>query len=83
MSWLQSAEPRCTTNAGGVSLTIEPRERDLVGFSVRRVLPARERRMVGPFLSAFEIPPRRLCIVRAAADAASPLDRWRARRCAA
>lgn len=33
-----------------VELTIAPRPRDLGGFSVRRILPATERRMVGPFI---------------------------------
>jgi redox-sensitive bicupin YhaK (pirin superfamily) len=33
-----------------VALVIEARPRDLGGFSVRRALPARERRMVGPFI---------------------------------
>ena len=33
-----------------VELTIAPRPRDLGGFSVRRILPFTERRMVGPFI---------------------------------
>ncbi len=33
-----------------IELVIEPKARDLGGFSVRRVLPSRERRMVGPFI---------------------------------
>ena len=33
-----------------IELTIEPRERDLGGFSVRRILPFAKRRMVGPFI---------------------------------
>ena len=33
-----------------IDLTISPRDRDLGGFSVRRILPAVERRMVGPFV---------------------------------
>lgn len=33
-----------------VDLTITPREKDLGGFSVRRVLPYASRRMVGPFI---------------------------------
>jgi redox-sensitive bicupin YhaK (pirin superfamily) len=36
--------------ASPVQVTIEPRSRDLGGFTVRRVLPAIERRMVGPFI---------------------------------
>ncbi|MFP3978474.1 pirin family protein [Marinobacter sp. KMM 10035] len=33
-----------------VELLIEPRDRDLGGFSVRRVLPTMQRRMVGPWI---------------------------------
>jgi redox-sensitive bicupin YhaK (pirin superfamily) len=33
-----------------VELAIEPDVKDLGGFTVRRVLPSRERRMVGPFI---------------------------------
>ena len=33
-----------------VDLVIEPNAKDLGGFTVRRVLPARERQMVGPFI---------------------------------
>ena len=33
-----------------VEMIIEPRERDLGGFSVRRVLPFATRRNVGPFV---------------------------------
>ncbi|MFV8781047.1 pirin family protein [Microbulbifer sp. SA54] len=42
----------CDTVAGcgAIELIIEPREKDLGGFSVRRVLPTRERRMVGPWI---------------------------------
>jgi len=50
MSYLRANEPVCTGAAGEIELVIEPRARDLGGFSVRRVLPAPERRMVGPFV---------------------------------
>jgi len=50
MSYHTTAEPKCTQNAGSINLVIEPRERDLGGFSVRRVLPSSDRRMVGPFI---------------------------------
>jgi redox-sensitive bicupin YhaK (pirin superfamily) len=43
-----SSSPEAAANT--VQVTIEPRRRDLGGFSVRRVLPAIERRMVGPFI---------------------------------
>ncbi len=38
------------TTASPIDLTIEPRIRSLGEFDVRRVLPAAERRMVGPFV---------------------------------
>ncbi len=50
MSFREAAEPACNQADGSVELVIEPKEKDLGGFSVRRVLPARERRMVGPFI---------------------------------
>lgn len=50
MSDLSAAVPQCRACAGGIELAIESRRRDLGGFSVRRVLPAPERRMVGPFI---------------------------------
>ncbi|WGL15788.1 pirin family protein [Microbulbifer bruguierae] len=42
----------CTVEIGcdALELMIEPREKDLGGFSVRRVLPTRERKMVGPWI---------------------------------
>src|SRR5690242_21627089 len=51
MSWLPTTEPvRVTGEHGPVALVLEGRPRDLGGFSVQRVLPARERRAVGPFV---------------------------------
>lgn len=35
---------------GAVELIVEPKDRDLGGFSVRRLLPTRKRRMVGPWV---------------------------------
>ena len=43
-------EPSCQDEVGAISLVIEPRSRDLGGFSVRRVLPSSKQRMVGPFI---------------------------------
>ncbi|WP_230971317.1 pirin family protein [Nitrogeniibacter aestuarii] len=42
----------CGYSDGGASieLVIEPREKDLGGFSVRRVLPSARRQMVGPWI---------------------------------
>jgi redox-sensitive bicupin YhaK (pirin superfamily) len=50
MSVQPSFDPECTKAAGAVELTIEARIRSLGEFDVRRVLPAAERRMVGPFI---------------------------------
>ena len=54
MSHQPCHEPDCTERAGEaagqVALVIEPRARDLGGFSVRRILPVARRRMVGPFV---------------------------------
>lgn len=50
MSILEAHEPVCSGRQGAVELVIDPQPRDLGGFSVRRILPARERRMVGPFI---------------------------------
>jgi redox-sensitive bicupin YhaK (pirin superfamily) len=38
------------SGSDGIALVIDPRPRDLGGFSVRRVLPAAANRMVGPFI---------------------------------
>jgi redox-sensitive bicupin YhaK (pirin superfamily) len=59
VSWQNALEPRCREHAGAVSLVIEPRVRDLGGFSVRRVLPAAECRAVGPFVFFDEMGPAR------------------------
>ena len=37
-------------STGAIELRIEPREKDLGEFTVRRVLPSARRRMVGPFI---------------------------------
>lgn len=50
MSYHTAMEPTCTDTEGAVELIIEPRAKELGGFSVRRVLPSRDRRMVGPFI---------------------------------
>ncbi len=54
----QSANtPTCTAASGAIELLIEPSPRDLGGFSVRRVLPSPQRRMVGPFIFFDHIGP--------------------------
>ena len=50
MSFHEATAPSCTDADGSVELVIEPNAKDLGGFTVRRVLPSRERRMVGPFI---------------------------------
>jgi redox-sensitive bicupin YhaK (pirin superfamily) len=50
MSYQQADEAKCSHQEGAIALLIEPRATDLGEFSVRRALPSRERRMVGPFV---------------------------------
>jgi redox-sensitive bicupin YhaK (pirin superfamily) len=50
MSWQESAQPGAGDDGRAVDLSIVPRARDLGGFEVRRVLPAIQRQMVGPFI---------------------------------
>lgn len=47
----QARQPCDTHTPGGpVDLLIQPRDKDLGGFTVRRVLPTRQRQMVGPWI---------------------------------
>ena len=48
----ETLDQNCVKPAGckAIELLIEPRDRDLGGFSVRRVLPATQRRMIGPWV---------------------------------
>ncbi len=50
MTYLTASKPTCTGNAGCIELRIEAHAKDLGGFSVRRLLPSSDRRMVGPFI---------------------------------
>jgi len=50
MTYHDAKDPVCTATSGAIELTIQPKMKDLGEFSVRRVLPARKRRMVGPFI---------------------------------
>ena len=50
MSYTTAVEPKCTGSSGSIELIIEPKEKDLGEFTVRRVLPSAKRRMVGPFI---------------------------------
>ena len=38
------------TDDSAIELILEPKQKDLGGFSVRRLLPATEQRSVGPFI---------------------------------
>jgi redox-sensitive bicupin YhaK (pirin superfamily) len=58
MSWQPATDPACTTGASSALATIiEGRQRDLGGFSVRRLLPSAERRLIGPFIFLDHIGP--------------------------
>ena len=50
MSYEAADEPQCIETKGSVELVIQPKEKDLGEFTVRRVLPAPERKMVGSFI---------------------------------
>lgn len=50
MSVHDALEAECTDCSSDVELLIRPREKDLGEFTVRRVLPAAKRRLVGPFI---------------------------------
>lgn len=59
MSWQPCPAPSSETADGAVRLLIRPKEKDLGGFTVRRVLPAPDRQMVGPFIFFDHIGPAR------------------------
>ena len=50
MSFFAAPEPVCRPCDGAIEVVIRPKEKDLGGFSVRRVLPSADRRSVGPFV---------------------------------
>ncbi len=50
MSYHEADQAACNEHPGPVALTIKPATKSLGDFSVRRVLPALKRRMVGPFV---------------------------------
>lgn len=50
MSYHTAVGPKCTGASGSIELIIEPKEKDLGEFTVRRALPSSDRRMVGPFI---------------------------------
>ena len=50
MSYQEAEEPQCAETKGSVEFVIAPQEKDLGEFTVRRVLPAPQKRMVGSFI---------------------------------
>lgn len=57
MSRLDAQEPVCSEQSGAISLLVEPKSKDLGGFSVRRVLPSEALPKVGPFVFFDEMGP--------------------------
>lgn len=62
MSYADAIAPKCTSTAGSIELRVEPKEKNIGDFTVRRVLPSAERRAVGPFvffdhMGPVELPP--------------------------
>ncbi|MEM7262374.1 MAG: pirin family protein [Planctomycetota bacterium] len=58
MSWIPGTHPTDPPgDPDSVEMTIAPRTADLGGFEVQRVLPCRDRRMVGPFIFWDEMGP--------------------------
>ncbi len=57
MSYLEAKQPVCTSGDGTIAMRIDGRERRLGDLTVRRVLPSRERQMVGPFIFFDHIGP--------------------------
>ncbi|WP_269063460.1 pirin family protein [Marinobacter adhaerens] len=53
------AECDVVRSCGAIELLIQPRTKDLGGFSVQRVLPTRERQMVGPWIFFDHMGPAR------------------------
>ncbi len=69
MSFQEAPQPVCEEAAGSIHLIIRPKEKSLGDFTVRRVLPASEQQMVGPFIffdhmGPAEFPPGRGIQVR-------------------
>lgn len=61
MSYFECPEPAAEPESGssGIRQIIVPRSRDLGGLEVARVLPSRQRRMVGPFVFLDQMGPAR------------------------
>jgi redox-sensitive bicupin YhaK (pirin superfamily) len=51
VSFIQASEPvSSVSSSGGIAAIVDARPRDIGGFTVRRLLPSRVRRLVGPFI---------------------------------
>ncbi len=57
MSYQDALEPVCTEQHSLVKLLIQPKQKDLGSFQVRRALPASDQQMVGPFIFFDEMGP--------------------------
>ncbi|MEQ9560164.1 MAG: pirin family protein [Rhodospirillales bacterium] len=59
MSWQPADDPECKNarNDGAITLVITPKEHDIGGLIVRRSLPNRNRRSVGPFVFLDQMGP--------------------------
>lgn len=69
MSYRPAPSPDCTEKSGAVTLRIEAQVKDLGEVTVRRILPAKERRQLGPFvffdhMGPAEFPPGKGITVR-------------------
>jgi redox-sensitive bicupin YhaK (pirin superfamily) len=69
MSYFEAETARCSERDTSIKLRIEPSLEDLGEFSVRRALPSKQQRMVGPFvffdhMGPAEFPPGRGISVR-------------------
>lgn len=62
MSWQPCIEPDCLQPPGDIDTLIRPHEKDLGGFSVRRSLPSKSRRMVGPYVFFDHMGPARFAV---------------------
>ncbi|MEC9406985.1 MAG: pirin family protein [Pseudomonadota bacterium] len=60
MSYYAAPPPECQEQRGRVQRLVEGRQRNLGGFCVRRVLPAAEQPMLGPFIFLDEMGPAEL-----------------------
>ena len=62
MTYHDATAPDPTASEGSVELVIKPNAKDLGGFTVRRVLPSRDRQMVGPFIFFDHMGPTRFAV---------------------